>query len=247
MTGTLEHEKRCNGLLADGALLAQLPVCDYATIWQWQKNLVKWRQRGNLSQDLFVVVEHPPVMTLGRHGRFEHLLVEPCHLQQHGIALYQTERGGEITYHAPGQLVVYGICDLRARRQSLRDYIYALEQVMIDVAKLWDVEAVRCVEGRGVWSGKRKLGSVGVAVKHGISFHGLALNVDLDLSPFCWIDPCGFRGIEMTNLSEQSQQPVCMDVVRRMVVEQLQQIFQLCFSPWSQDHMAEFAMIGDDV
>ncbi|MCD6527394.1 MAG: lipoyl(octanoyl) transferase LipB [Desulfuromonas sp.] len=214
------------------ALLAELPICDYGEIWRLQKQLVSWRQCGWLTRDLFLVLEHQPVMTIGRGGCLDHVHIDLSRLAERGIALYQTERGGEITFHAPGQLVVYGICDLRGRSLSVRSYIQGLETVMIRVARDWGVPALADTRRRGVWVGEKKLGSIGIAVKHGISFHGLALNVDLDLTPFRWISPCGLSGVEMTSLANECRDVVDVADVRQGMIEQLQHVFQVDFTSW---------------
>lgn len=187
-----------------GLLLVDLGLADYSLIHQRQLELVSLRQKGVLQQDLMLVVEHPAVFTLGRRGNRESLLVTEGFLQERGIALCQTERGGDITYHGPGQLVIYPILDLTALKLSLPRYVEILEEIMLALAARCGVFARRVPGKRGIWLGKEKLGSIGVAIRRGISYHGLALNVNLDLLPCRWINPCGLVGVEMTSISLQT-------------------------------------------
>ena len=216
------------------AFFHHLPCCDYADIWRMQKQLTQARICAGLEHDLFLLLEHQPVMTLGRGGGLEHLLIDPDRLAERGVALYQTERGGEITYHGPGQLVVYGICDLHSTGLSVRSYIAQLEQVMLGVAADWGVSARTDARRRGVWVGAHKLGSVGIGVKRGVTFHGLALNVDLDLTPFSWISPCGLPGVEMTSLALACGARVPMKDVRHQMVSELQRVFGFEGLPWQE-------------
>lgn len=229
---------------ARSAYLRNLPVCDYGEIWQLQKQLVDLRRGGQLAHDLFLLVEHPPVLTLGRKGSLDHVLVDTDLLNQRGIALYQTERGGEVTFHGPGQLVVYGICDLRSGALTARSFVDGLEQVMLAVAHNWKVAATVDCRRRGIWVGDKKLGSIGIAVKHGISFHGLALNVDIDLMPFGWISPCGLQDVEMTSLALECGSVVSIDEVRQHIACQLQQVFGLTWCRDRQEDSDETSMVA---
>lgn len=214
------------------AYLRNLPVSDYGEIWQLQKQLVAQRIEGELAHDLFLLLEHSPVLTLGRKGSLDHVLMAADLLCRQGVALYQTERGGEVTFHGPGQLVVYGICDLRGGGLTARSFVDQLEQVMLAVARDWGVMATVDCRRRGVWVGDKKLGSIGIAVKKGVSYHGLALNVDMDLTPFGWISPCGLSGVEMTSLALECGSAVAMNKVRQQMALQLQQVFGLA---WCDD------------
>lgn len=173
--------------------------------------LVKWRgrvdyistmremqefteRRDASTRDEIWFLEHPPVFTLGMAGKREHLLAPG------DIPIVQTERGGQVTYHGPGQLVVYPLIDLRRANLGVRDFVSALERTIIDyVAQLGIVAATRRT-APGVYVDERKLASVGIRVRRGSSYHGIALNVCLDLEPFGRINPCGYAGLEMTRL-----------------------------------------------
>jgi lipoate-protein ligase B len=192
----------------------QLYSFDYREGWDLQTRLVSARKEGSLDRDIFLILEHLPVFTLGRNGRMDNLKVSEEGLSSSGIQVIRVERGGDITYHGPGQLVIYPIIDLQENALSVADHVSLLEEIMIRTASDFGVAAVRRAANRGVWVEDRKLGSVGVAVRRGIAFHGLALNVDLSLAPFEWINPCGLSGVRMTSLEKESSGVVSVDEVR---------------------------------
>jgi lipoate-protein ligase B len=150
-----------------------------------QLRLVEARIQGQMTQDILLLLEHPPVFTLGKRGGRENLLVSEDVLVQSGIPIVQIERGGNITFHGPGQLVVYPIVHLPSFGLGVVDMVERLEELMIRTCAAWDVSAGRNALNRGAWVGLKKIGSIGIAVRRGVSFHGLALNVNLDLKPFC--------------------------------------------------------------
>jgi len=141
-------------------------------------------------------LEHPPVFTLGMAGRDEHLLATG------DIPVVKIDRGGQVTYHGPGQLVAYPLLDLRRLRLGIRDLVTGLERAVIALTATRGIAATGRREAPGVYVGARKLASLGLRVRRGCSFHGLALNVDMDLEPFRRIDPCGLPGLEMTQLRD---------------------------------------------
>jgi len=168
---------------------------------------------------------HPPVFTLGRRGGLNNLTVSEAFLEKEGISVVQVERGGDITFHGPGQLVVYPIIDLRAARLGVVDYVTALEEVMIRTAVDWGIRAERNPKNRGVWVGDWKLGSIGVAIRRGVSFHGLAFNVNTSLMPFSWIHPCGLENTEMTSLMHELSREVSMNQVRNAARHHFEAVF----------------------
>jgi lipoate-protein ligase B len=197
----------------------------YAEAYQLQTQLVAQRRQGALARDVFLAVEHQPVFTLGRRGVRSHLLRDEGFLQAQGIDLAQIERGGEITYHGPGQLVVYAILDLRRAGFSVVSHVERLEAVMVGLASGFGVKAGRDGRNRGVWVDGRKLGSVGIAIRHGVCFHGLALNVENDLTPFDWVNPCGLAGVRMTSLTLERGQPCPMAAVKTRLADCLATVF----------------------
>ena len=207
-----------------GIELCRLGQADYRIVHDLQLRLVAERLAGELG-DTVLLTEHPGVFTLGRRGGRAHLMVSEDFLAGQGIPLVHIERGGDITYHGPGQLVIYPIIDLRRARMPLTDYVHSLEEVMLRLARDCRVDAVRDPRNHGIWSGGRKLGSVGIAVRHGVAFHGLALNVNLSLLPFSWINPCGLCGVQMTSLAVETKADVSLEQAGRFLPDHLQEIF----------------------
>ena len=202
-----------------------LPTVEYQKAWDLQQSLVAARKTGIIPRDIFLFLEHQPVFTLGRRGGLDNLAVSLDFLEKEGIPIVHVERGGDITFHGPGQLVVYPIIDLRAAGLGVADYVTALEEVMIRIAADFQVRAERNRKNRGVWVGNNKLGSIGVAVRRGVSFHGLALNVTTSLTPFSWIHPCGLSDIGMTSLGRELSREVSMDQVRASARHNLESVF----------------------
>jgi lipoate-protein ligase B len=178
-----------------------------------------------LACDLLILLEHPPVFTLGRRGGRENLIVPPDFLANAGIQVVQAERGGNITYHGPGQLVAYLVLDLEAAKMGVKDFVHFLEEVMIRTAAEWGVAAERNPVNRGIWVGNSKMGSIGIAIRRGITYHGLAFNVDVSLEPFGWINPCGLPGVGVTSLKLASGRSPSMPSVRRVFKGHIQTIF----------------------
>ena len=188
-----------------------------------------WRLAGREARDIFLVVEHPAVYTLGRRGGREFLAVPETFLAEKGIPIVPIERGGVITYHGPGQLVLYPILHLRQAGLSVTDYVHRLEEVMIRLAATVGVEATRDPRNHGAWVGNRKLGSVGIAVRHGVSFHGLAINIDPDMAPFGWINPCGLTGVQMTSLALETGGEVGINIITPHLEAILADLFSMRF------------------
>ena len=155
--------------------------------------------------DHIFFVEHPRVYTLGRRGGQENLMVSPSFLESENIPVVQTGRGGNITFHCPGQAVLYPVVHLERAKISVKDFVFGLEEIMKLTAAEFGVACARDPENRGLWVGKDKIGSVGLAVKKGVSIHGLALNVNPDLTPFSWINPCGLKNLSMTSIKKEQE------------------------------------------
>jgi lipoyl(octanoyl) transferase len=210
-------------------LYCHLGLLDYRAAHQLQRDLVEQRRRGELARDLFLITEHPAVFTLGRRGNREHLLVSEDFLADSGIPLVHIERGGDITYHGQGQLVIYPILKLRQSQLSAAAYVFLLEELMLRLARDWGVPAVRDPRNRGVWCNGRKLGSVGIAIRHGVAFHGLALNVNPALEPFRWIRPCGLAAVEMTSLAVENGRKISMAGILTQLGKHLAEVFDRNF------------------
>jgi len=202
-----------------------LPATDYRRVWHLQQELVAARKEKTIDADTVLILEHFPVFTFGRRGLDENLTVSEAFLKKSGIGLIQVERGGSITFHAPGQLVVYLIMDLQRAGLGVADYVTRLEEIMLRTARDWGVAARRNSLNRGIWVDLKKMGSVGIAVRRGITFHGLALNVNLSLDPFSWIHPCGLKGIQVTSLAKESGRNVSISRVRTAVKRHIESVF----------------------
>lgn len=171
----------------------------YAEAWALQRELVAARQAG-AGPDTLLLLEHPPVITLGRAGEAAHLLGSPAELARRGVGFIETDRGGDITFHGPGQVVGYAIVDLAARGRDLHRFLRDLEKVLILALAEFGIRAGR-VEGlTGVWVGDAKVAAIGIRVSRWVTHHGFALNVDTDLSYFDLIVPCGIADKRVTSM-----------------------------------------------
>jgi len=179
--------------------IIQAGTVPYEDALTWQRQLADDRIAGRLSHDVLLLLEHPPVVTLGRNSHAAHLL------RPHGIEVFEVERGGDVTFHGPGQLVGYPILDLRAYKQDLHWYLRTLEQALIEALDLLAIPAERNPGLTGVWTrgGGRKIASIGIHVKQWVTWHGFALNVTTDLADFDRIVPCGIQGVEMTSVLKE--------------------------------------------
>jgi lipoate-protein ligase B len=175
----------------------------YAEVLELQRDLRRRRIEGELGEDVLLVVEHPPVITLGRGTRPSSLPIAPAELERRGVEVYEVERGGDVTFHGPGQLVGYPILDLRGHRQDLHWYLRSLEDVLIQALGGLGIEADRNPGLTGVWTAGRKIASIGIHVKQWVTLHGFALNVTTDLDPFDLIVPCGIRQVVMTSVAAE--------------------------------------------
>ena len=198
-----------------------LGLLDYQAAWSLQQKLVAARVDKTISRDMILFLEHPSVFTLGRRGGLDNLLVTEAFLKDSGVPVVQVERGGVITYHGPGQIVAYPIINLHARRIGVKEFVSAMEEAMLQTAGKWGVPAERNPINSGIWVGSQKMGSIGIALRKGVSFHGLALNVNLDLTPFSWIQPCGLQGVGMTSMKKELDRELPLNEVRDYLKEQL--------------------------
>ena len=212
-------------------LCADLPLLDYGDAWQLQSRIVEARKSASIDSDIFILLEHPPVFTLGRRGGRDNLTVPESFLEKSGIPVFHVERGGNITFHGPGQLVGYPIVDLHAARLGVTEFVERLEEVMIRTAARWGVPARRDPRNRGVWVGDSKLGSIGIAVRRGITFHGFAFNVNVSLEPFSWINPCGLKGIGVTSLELELSRSLPLSDVRAAVKSSVESVFGVNLAP----------------
>jgi lipoyl(octanoyl) transferase len=181
---------------------------DYREAWQMQHDLVAARRADEIPDQL-LLLEHQPVLTLGRQSDPAHVLADADELERRGIEVIRVERGGEVTYHGPGQLVGYAIVRIHGRGILVKPFVRALEQTMIDTCLGYGVEADRLQGYPGVWvdadtSAPRKIGALGLRIEGGVSYHGIALNVTTDLADFELIDPCGLPSAEVTSIAREA-------------------------------------------
>jgi lipoyl(octanoyl) transferase len=172
-----------------------LEIQDYQTTWRQMQDFTS--QRDQNTEDELWIVEHPAVYTLGLNGQEKHIL------KQTDIPVIQTDRGGQVTYHGPGQLVIYTLFNMDRLKINIRQLVTILEQAMIDTLSQYGVRANSKKDAPGVYVAEKKMGSVGLRIKKGCSYHGLSLNNKMDLAPFNHINTCGFPGLEVTQLFDQ--------------------------------------------
>lgn len=197
----------------------------YAEALELQKDLVRRRRAGEIP-DTFLLLEHSPVYTLGKRAKKEHLLADEQTLRRLNAEVVATNRGGEITFHGPGQIVGYPIVDLNALRCDVKWYLERLEEVMIRTVGEFGVSAGRVECMRGTWVGQRKIGAIGVRIERWVTYHGFALNVATDLEYFRHIVPCGIPDRGVTSLSAELGREVSIEEVRPHVIESFEKVFR---------------------
>ncbi|OPX93581.1 MAG: Octanoyltransferase [Pelotomaculum sp. PtaB.Bin104] len=198
---------------------------DYRETYTLQRELVETRIQKSDS-DAIIVVEHPPVFTIGRNGSLQHLLM-PEHINKQRIPVCEVDRGGSITYHGPGQLVLYPILDLRFHGQDLHKLIHFYEAAIIAVLKDFGIDGRRISQWPGVWVGEEKIAFIGIGVRRWITYHGIALNLDPDLKYFDWIIPCGIKNKRVTSMAKLLGSAPQMETVCRGLLRHLADEFQL--------------------
>ncbi|MFN8534499.1 MAG: lipoyl(octanoyl) transferase LipB [Dehalococcoidia bacterium] len=210
--------------VALGLAIVDLGRVEYDEAWERQRQLVADRVAGRIG-DTILLVEHPPTITLGRGARREHVLLSDEALAARNVALREIDRGGDVTYHGPGQLVGYPIIDLTARGRDLHRYLRDLEGCLIAALDGFAIAAGRIEGLTGVWVGDRKIAAIGVKVSRWVTSHGFALNVESDLSGFGLIVPCGLRDKRVTSVSLELGRPVALDEARPVVRRALERTF----------------------
>lgn len=196
-------------------IVRHLGVVEYLPTLEAMRTLTA--ERDDATPDEIWLLQHPQVFTQGQAGKPEHLLAPG------DIPVIQVERGGQVTYHGPGQLVAYLMLDLRRLGLGVRELVTAMEQTLVDVLASYGVEAAPKADAPGVYVKGDKIASLGLRVRRGCSFHGLALNVDMDMRPFQRINPCGYAGLKMTQLRDQLDAPLRFDEVAERLEQALRQ------------------------
>lgn len=204
------------------AIVRDLGRQPYAPVWHAMQRFTDAREEA--TPDEVWLVEHDPVFTLGQAGKPEHVLAPG------DIPVIHVDRGGQVTYHGPGQIVAYPLLDLRRLGIGVRDYVCKLEQTVIDTLAEWNIGAERQAGMPGVYVAGAKIASLGVRVRHGRTFHGLAFNVAMDLEPFHRINPCGYAGLRMTSVLDLGG-PSGLDEVKPVLLEQMSRQFGLVLRP----------------
>ena len=175
----------------------------YGEALELQREVARARISGEIPQDVLLLVEHPPVITLGRTSKQKNLVSSPAFLASRGVELFEVERGGDVTFHGPGQLVGYPIIDLKRHKQDLHWFLRRVEEGLIRTIGEYGISGERSAGYTGVWTDNRKIASIGVHARDWVTWHGFALNVTTDLSYFDFIVPCGIVGVEMTSISAE--------------------------------------------
>ena len=197
-------------------LIRQLGMQAYEKTWQDMQAFTD--QRNDESDDELWLLQHPPVYTLGKNGKPEHIL------DAGDIPIVQSDRGGQVTYHGPGQIVVYALLDLNRLRIGVRELVTRIEDSVINLLDDYGIHAEARRDAPGVYVDGRKIAALGLRVRKGRSFHGLSFNVDMDLEPFLRINPCGYEGLEVTQLADLVEEFDFKDVERLLLSHLQQQI-----------------------
>jgi len=214
------------------AIVRDLGRQPYESVWRAMQRFTDARTDDTL--DEVWLVEHDPVFTLGQAGKPEHVLAPGT------IPVLHVDRGGQVTYHGPGQLVAYPLLDLKRLKIGVRDYVCKLEQVVIDTLAEWNIEAARRDGAPGVYVGDAKIAALGIRVRRGCTFHGLAFNIAMDLEPFHRINPCGYAGLAVTALLDLGG-PSSLDAVKPALLDHLARQFGLALQGAAPSDFASFA------
>lgn len=198
--------------MSNSLWIVRLGTMLYGEALDLQRSVAKDRISGAIPEDVLLLVEHPPVVTLGRSSKQKNLMSSPEFLASRGVELFEVERGGDVTFHGPGQLVGYPIIDLKRHRQDLHWYLRQVEEAIIRILSRYGVSSERSTGYTGVWIGNRKIASIGVHTRDWVTWHGFALNVTTDLSYFDLIVPCGIEGVTMTSMEREAPRSSQMSV-----------------------------------
>ena len=201
-------------------------LMEYQKALDMQFELLEKRQK-NLIDDTLILVEHPPTITLGRRAVASDILADEKFLEETGVTVCRINRGGEVTYHGPGQIVGYLIVDLKNFNKDIRAFVSNIEEVIIQVLReQFDVEGGRNPLNNGVWVGDKKITAIGIAIKQWVTMHGFAFNINTDLEHFKWIVPCGMENAKMTSLEEIKGRKFDLESIKPMIVKKIKEIFE---------------------
>lgn len=216
-------------------IIEDLRVVEYGTAWNYQDTLfaeaISRKEKGLQAENRLLLCEHPHVITIGKHGNLQNLLFQESYLKEKGVSVFQIDRGGDVTYHGPGQLVVYPIFDLESYTIGLRQYICNIEEILIRLLASYGIQAERLTGAAGVWidtaipSKTRKIAAIGVRSSRFVTMHGLALNVNTDLSYFSLINPCGFVDKGVTSMEIELGKKIDMEEVKSRIGKLFVELF----------------------
>jgi lipoate-protein ligase B len=220
--------------------VVRLGLVPYARGLELQRAIARARISGEIQHDVLLLLEHPPVVTMGRSAKAQNLTASPALLAARGVELFEAERGGDVTFHGPGQLVGYPIVNLRGHKQDLHWYLRQVEAVLMDALATFGIETQRSEGRTGVWTYDRKIASIGVHARDWVTWHGFALNVSTDLSYFDLMVPCGLAGVTMTSVAKElgSAAPSLAEVAEA-VTESFGTIFAVAPSPSEPEVLRE--------
>lgn len=214
-----------------------LGTIDYKDAWDLQKNLFNSRYKKEIN-DTLLLLEHPHTYTLGKTADRNNLIAEDKFLNQNKISVYDIDRGGDITYHGPGQIVGYPIINLTGWKKDTHKYLRAIEEVIIKTCAEYNITAGRNQEYTGVWVGDKKIAAIGIKVSRWITMHGFAFNVNTDLSLFDGIIPCGIKEKSVTSLQNELGRAIEINEVKTFILEKFTEVFD--YSPAEKKDLDEF-------
>ncbi len=206
--------------------IRQLGAIEYREAYELQKALLQERLRGRIA-DTLLLLEHPPTITVGKSGKLENILASPAELASAGVSLIFTDRGGDVTYHGPGQIVGYPILDLRERDRDAHRYVHNLEEVLIRTLADYGIRSGRDHNHAGVWVNDEEIAALGLSIRRWITMHGFALNVNTDLKHFTLINPCGFANKTATSMARLIRHELPIDKVTERLLAHFAEVFEV--------------------
>lgn len=209
----------------DKCSIYRLGILEYSKAYKLQRLFVE-KRLNNQSSDALLLLEHPPTITLGKSGKLENIIVDKQTLEKNSIALHFVDRGGDVTYHGPGQLVGYPIIDLERKNMTFHEYIYNLEQTIIETLSMLGLNSYRKNNYRGVWTNDGKIASIGIRVIQTVTMHGFALNVNPKIEHFNFIIPCGLNNEHMTSIYEITRNNISLNTVMTLYETNFSKIFK---------------------
>jgi len=204
----------------------QLGLIEYGDAYHLQRKLLGERLDGRIV-DTLLLLEHPPTITIGKSGKLENVLASQAQLAREEVSLVFIDRGGDVTYHGPGQIVGYPIFDLRERGRDAHQYLHSLEEVLIRALNDFSISACRDSGHAGVWVGEEEIAAIGLSIRKWVTMHGFALNVNTDLAQFSLINPCGFTNRKATSMAHLLGHEVPREIVTERLLAHLAEVFDI--------------------